>query len=70
MKCFHRYKRQNATEERIGNTPEEIFEQLKAVVHLIDFSSPSDSTGLSKLHNMLNLIYNGSYPIKKILADV
>lgn len=47
-----------------------MFEVLKGLVHLIDFSSPKDDTGLFKLHSVLRSIYNGSYPIRDIINDV
>lgn len=65
-----RFKKQNDTGFNVGDKLETVFEELKGLVHLIDFSSPKDDTGLFKLHSVLRSIYNGSYPIRDIINDV
>lgn len=65
-----RFERQNSTGVKVGDNVETVFNLLKELVHLIDFSSVKDTTGLLKLHTVLKGIYNGTYPIKDILRDV
>uniref|UniRef100_A0A336M8W7 CSON006868 protein n=1 Tax=Culicoides sonorensis TaxID=179676 RepID=A0A336M8W7_CULSO len=64
------YKNQNGSQFSAGDSVEKVFESLKPMVHLIDFSSPQDDTELFKLHSIMRHIYNGSYPIDTILRDL